>query len=113
VAKTGRLVKTGLLTGVHRSVKAGRVSGYQLGFSQVINPLYLAKKKSCSWLRGLRYGTRYLLGNLLYSIAPGPHIDRRGRLLGNLTALSYLLRCRIDPELVVTLKRLPARPGTR
>lgn len=52
---------------------------------------------------GRRLLTQNLLSNLARSVRPEPHIDRRGRLLGNALALADLVRGRIDPRRIETL----------
>ena len=46
---------------------------------------------------------RNLLANLVRSLWPEPHIDRRGRLRGNVLALRHLLTGRIEPEHILEL----------
>jgi hypothetical protein len=44
---------------------------------------------------------RNLTANLARSLWPVAHVDRRGRLKGNLLALSHLVRGRIEPKYVL------------
>jgi len=99
----GDVVGVDVIRGVHLGIKAGRVSGTRFGYSQVINPVYLVRKGTvpASFLVPLML--RNLAANLLHSIRPEPYIDRRGRLRGNLLALTHLLRGRIEPEYVIHL----------
>ncbi|SKA32916.1 glycosyltransferase family 2 protein [Consotaella salsifontis] len=97
----GKIVRLGRARGVHLGTKVGRGSGVRLGYSQIVNPLYLAHNS-----RGRIYPYGYALvrivrnlsANLLRSIRPEPYIDRRGRLRGNMTALGDVLRGRLEPE---------------
>lgn len=98
VAANGRIVKLDALRGVHMGTKAGRVNGMPFGYSQVINPLYLARKGSVSLLMAANLIARNLLANSGRLLWPEPWIDRQGRLLGNLIALWHLLSGRLSPE---------------
>ncbi|HYF08477.1 MAG TPA: glycosyltransferase [Acetobacteraceae bacterium] len=89
--------------GVHLGVKAGRVKGLRLGYSQVANPVYLARKGSYPWSHALWSAGRHLVINLLRSPVPEPHVDRFGRLRGNLIALVDLLRGRAAPARILDL----------
>lgn len=40
----GRLIKCASASGVHMGVKSGRVAGDRLGYSQVVNPIYMLRK---------------------------------------------------------------------
>lgn len=103
VARRGRLVETNLFAGVHLGVKSGRTSGRRLGYSQVVNPLYIAAKGNFAWRRAVAMVARNLAANVVRSIAPEPYIDRRGRLIGNLIALGELVRGRAHPVRVLGL----------
>jgi GT2 family glycosyltransferase len=91
------------LRGVHLGVKRGRVSGVRFGYSQVVNPLYLVRKGTGTgrWAANL-IGCN-LLANAALSLRPEPHVDRRGRLKGNLIAAGHLMRGRCDPEFIMRL----------
>lgn len=101
---TGRIVALKTLTGVHLGVKGGRVSGLRLGYSQVINPIYLMRKGTMSPGFGLRLIARNLAANLARSLKPEPWVDRRGRLRGNMIAAAHLLSGRIEPEYILQLQ---------
>jgi hypothetical protein len=94
----GRVVRINTALGVHLGVKRGRVSGRKLGYSQVINPLYLARKKTMPLRDALDHILRNVASNVVRSIAPEPWIDRRGRLSGNLIGLWDSVRGRLTPE---------------
>jgi GT2 family glycosyltransferase len=89
--------------GVHLGTKSGRVAGTRLGYSQVANAIYLARKGSYPWNRALRSAGRHLAMNAARSLRPEPHVDRLGRLRGNLIALGDLLRGRMHPMRVMDL----------
>lgn len=99
----GRLVLTHAFGGVHCGVKTGRSRGLPLGYSQVANPVYLARKGSMRPFRSARLIARNLIANHLRALAPEPWIDRRGRLRGNWLALTHALRGQLDPEHVLRL----------
>lgn len=104
MAKHGRIVSSDALQGVHLGTKVGRSSGVMLGYSQIINPLYLTKKGTMAPLRALSIMFRNSISNLLKSLRPEPEVDRIGRLKGNIRALGDLLRGRLRPEEVLNLK---------
>ncbi|MDI7924055.1 glycosyltransferase [Ferirhizobium litorale] len=94
----GRLVKSALAFGVHMGVKSGRVSGERLGYSQVINPLYLLTKGTMTLPRVADHIFRNAASNFGRATWPEPFVDRRGRARGNLLALADALRGRLEPE---------------
>ena len=98
LSRGGRLVRINTALGVHLGVKRGRVSGRKLGYSQVINPLYLVSKKTMPLRDALNHVLRNVGGNVVRSFAPEPWIDRRGRLGGNLIGLWDFVRGRLTPE---------------
>jgi glycosyltransferase involved in cell wall biosynthesis len=98
VAERGRAVKVSGALGVHLGVKRGRVSGVRLGYSQIINPIYLYRKGTMAPIAALTHILRNCLSNLVRSLFPEPYIDRRGRLRGNCIALLDAVRGQILPE---------------
>jgi GT2 family glycosyltransferase len=104
LAAFGKVVKIDAAFGVHLGTKLGRNSGLRLGYSQIANPLYLARKGAGYPLtRALEHMGRNLAMNIVHSPRPEPYVDRRGRLRGNLLALADLLRNRMSPERVLDL----------
>lgn len=99
----GRIVFAGNLRGVHLGTKGGRVSGVRLGYSQIVNPVYLIGKGTMTRGYGLRLICRNLAANIAKSIRPEPYIDRRGRLRGNLIGFAHVLTRRADPEYILKL----------
>lgn len=93
-----KLVKVGAALGVHMGVKRGRVSGIRLGYSQVVNPLYLRRKGTMRFNQVVRHMFRNMASNLVKSARPEPYIDRAGRLRGNMMGLLDVLRGRLTPE---------------
>jgi GT2 family glycosyltransferase len=103
LARFGRIVKVGSARGVHLGVKGGRQSGVRLGYSQVANPVYLARKKSVSWIYAISSMLSRSLKNLVRCAHPEPFVDRRGRLRGNLRAWGDLLKGKIGPGKILDL----------
>ncbi len=110
VAKAGgRCVKSGRAYGVHMGVKSGRISGERLGYSQIINPLYLLRKGTMTVGQVADQILRNLVSNFGRAIWPEPFIDRRGRVRGNIIALRDVLNGRLEPERAVTLPKRTIR----
>lgn len=103
LGRTGRVVQLASLRGVHLGVKSGRVSGRRLGYSQIVNPLYLVRKGTMPPRAAAKLMVRNMAANVARSIVPEPWIDRRGRLYGNLIGISHILKGRIEPEHVLRL----------
>jgi glycosyltransferase involved in cell wall biosynthesis/GT2 family glycosyltransferase len=106
----GRLVKSAEARGVHMGVKGGRVQGDRLGYSQVINPVYMLRKGTMTAVQVVDHVLRNVASNLAKAPRPEPFIDRRGRLRGNVLALIDLVRGRIEPERAA---RIEPRGGNR
>lgn len=103
VARKGPLVSTSRLRGVHMGARGGRTSGLRFGYSQIANPFYLVRKQTMPRGMALGLATRNLFANLRGSVRPEPHIDRRGRLRGNMLALIDIVRGRSDPRRILEL----------
>jgi GT2 family glycosyltransferase len=103
IARRGRVVRTNAFAGVHLGVTSSRSPGVRLGFSQIINPVYLVRKGTMRTGHAARIMVRNLLANHVRALAPEPHIDRRGRLIGNWFGLLHLATGRIDPERIWSL----------
>jgi GT2 family glycosyltransferase len=101
--KRGRIVKTHAFAGVHQGVKGGRTSGVRLGYSQVSNPLYLARKGTMKFSYALKIMGQNILANHLRSLKPEPWVDRLGRAKGNWIGIFDVLRGRLTPERIETL----------
>lgn len=97
-ARRGRLVYLGSLVGVHRGIRSGRVSGRRYGYSQVVNPWYLHRKGTMTAREAWSNIFKALLVNGARAFRPEKHIDRLGRLRGNLIGASLLLRGTCRPE---------------
>lgn len=95
----GKVVGATRLRGVHLGTKrSGRSPGRRLGYSQVANPVYLARKGTMHWRRALNQIGRNLLANSIRSFSPEPWVDRRGRLIGNMMAICDLVLGKSAPE---------------
>lgn len=94
----GVLLKLGAAIGVHLGIKSGRPSGRRLGYSQVVNPVYLRRKGTMSTACLVDHVARNVAANLVKSFRPEPHIDRRGRLAGNARAIFDLVVGSATPE---------------
>jgi glycosyltransferase involved in cell wall biosynthesis len=101
--KYGRIVNISTLLGVHLGIKSGRVSGVRLGYSQLVNPIYLIQKGTVSIPFAFNLMSRNVGSNVVRSFYPEPWVDRRGRLRGNLIAAWHLLGGHIEPEYVLKL----------
>ena len=102
-AKNGRLVECSLLAGVHLGLQSGRVSGKRYGYSQVVNAWYLYKKDALSLREASTNILKALLVNAAKAFWPENHIDRRGRLYGNLVGVVHLLSGACRPETAAEL----------
>jgi len=94
----GRQVRADALWGVHLAHRTARTSGVPLGYSQISNVVYIARKGGISPLFLAKIAAGNFLKNLLRAARPEPLIDRRGRLRGNLLAILDILRGRVTPE---------------
>ena len=99
----GAVMRLPALRGVHLGIKSGRVSGVRFGYSQIANPVYLIRKGSVPLRRGVAQISRNIAANVVKSLWPEPHVDRRGRLRGNLIAAYHLSRGRVEPEHILKL----------
>lgn len=103
IGACGRLALAEELRGVHLGIKRGRTSGKRFGYSQIANPVYLLGKRTIPRDRAYRIMWRNVAMNLIRSIRPEAHIDRRGRLAGNMIALRDLLLGYLRPERTLEL----------
>ncbi len=99
----GRIVKTNAFCGVHRGVTRGRTPGLALGFSQIVNPIYLAKKGTMRPAKALKLMAKNLLANHVKLLRPEAFIDRAGRVRGNWIGLLHLLSGKSDPGAILRL----------
>lgn len=93
----GTILRLGGARGVHLGAKIGRQPGRRLGYSQVVNSVYLARKGSYPWDHALRSIGRHLLANGVKSLRPEPEVDRWGRFRGNLRGVWHVLTGQAHP----------------
>lgn len=103
LGRHGTILRLAGARGVHLGVKQARTPGLRLGYSQVVNPIYLARKGTFPWSHAIPSAARHLAINAARSLFPEPHVDRFGRLRGNLLALLDLARGRVEPERALAL----------
>ena len=103
VERRGLFVRADDLWGVHLGHKQGRGSGVTLGYSQIANAVYLARKGTVPARFLADIASRNVVINALRSFKPEPFVDRRGRLRGNMIALRDLLLGRLAPERILEL----------
>jgi GT2 family glycosyltransferase len=103
IARGGRIVATHAFAGVHRGVKQGRSSGVRVGYSQVVNPVYLTRKGTMRLAYAFKIVSRNMAANLYRAFRPEPWVDRWGRVRGNWLGLFDLACGRVTPERIVRL----------
>ncbi|MFW2513782.1 glycosyltransferase family 2 protein [Demequina sp. SO4-13] len=89
---------------VHRgATSGGRTNHVRLGYSQFMNPVYLARKGSFPlWLSAWEIFRPVSRNVVLAAVGPQSHW-RRERVRGNLLALRDAARMRIKPERIIDL----------
>jgi glycosyltransferase involved in cell wall biosynthesis len=103
LSRSGRIVKTNVAWGIHLGTKRGKGSEVGFGYSQIVNPAYIARKGNMPRAGAFWLAVRNLLANVLKSIHPESYVDRRGRLRGNLIGIAHLLTGRLTPEYVLKI----------
>ncbi|WP_245643684.1 glycosyltransferase family 2 protein [Paraburkholderia oxyphila] len=98
LAKRGAIVYCDYVLGVHLGLRGGRVSGRRFGYSQVVNAMYLCHKGVMSRKEATSNILRALSMNCVKSVRPEAHLDRRGRLIGNVIGIADLCVGAIRPE---------------
>lgn len=99
----GRLVRTDAFAGVHRGVKGARTSGTKLGYSQIVNPLYLSRKGTMPPRYAAKIMVNNVLANHLKALRPEPWVDRWGRVRGNWRGVWHVLTGRDDPRHILDM----------
>ena len=95
----GKVAKYGCAQIVHLGTKSGRVSERRVGFSQIMNSYYIARKSNLTYRKMfLSYWAKPFLSNLTMCMLPQRYMNRRERLIGNLKALAAVLQGRCAPE---------------
>lgn len=103
LGRHGRILRLAGARGVHLGTKLGRTPGRRLGYSQVANSVYLARKGTYPWSHALPSLLRHTLKNALRAPWPEPWADRWGRFRGNLIALADWARGRVTPGRILEL----------
>lgn len=103
VARGRPIVRLRGLKGVHLGVKGGRANGLRVGYSQIANPAYLVRKGTGDIIWAINLICKNLLANAVLGLFPERHVDRVGRLKGNLIAIGHLARGRLNPEFILRL----------
>jgi glycosyltransferase involved in cell wall biosynthesis len=95
----GKIISTDLVWGVHLGVTNARASGLKFGYSQVVNPWYLMRKGIIKRIDALMRISRGFAGNAIMVLAfKKSHVDRLGRLKGNLMGIKDIIVGRWAPE---------------
>ena len=89
---------TDALWGVHLGIKGARVSGASFGYSQVVNPWYLFNKGVATSLKTGSYIVHAIATNAIMCLIRNNHVDRFGRLKGNLLGIADIIRGSWRPE---------------
>jgi glycosyltransferase involved in cell wall biosynthesis len=91
---------------VHLGWRGSRISGKRMGYSQIINPIYLWRKSRVFSLRHIlvQYWTRCLIANVIGAVWGKPQDDRLNRLRGNTLAMWHLIKGRCDPMAINQLQ---------
>ena len=105
---------------VHLGSRSGRIGGVRMGFSTIVNPLYLWKKNRAFSLPYIfaQYWSRCLIGNVLGLLTRDSEYDRAGLLKGNFLGLLHLLSGKCDPAHILKLDgnsvgRLPQNENSK
>lgn len=95
---------------VHLGSRSGRIGGVRMGFSEIVNPVYLWAKNKTFAFRYIvmQYWLRCVAGNILGILMRDSEYDRIGLLKGNLIGFRHLLSGRCDPSHIT---RLPSNAG--
>lgn len=102
--RAGPLVHVADCRMVHRAAASGgRTNHRRLGYSQVMNAVYLRRKGSFPYWLAAQQIARPTLKNIALSIAGKSATWRRQRLGGNLIATKDVLRGRITPERILDI----------
>ncbi|GAA4773559.1 glycosyltransferase [Stakelama sediminis] len=103
LSRRGEMISTSSVTGIHLGSRGGRLPGKRLGYSQIANIVYLWRKGTMRPGLGQRLIAQNVLSNIARSIRPERHIDRRGRLMGNMLACFDLARGRLDTRRIESM----------
>jgi len=105
ISVQGKVIRTTAFAGVHRGVTKGRTPGKAMGFSQIVNPVYLVRKGTMTPKKALTLIIKNVLANHAKFFQPEPFVDRRGRLLGNWLGVLHLLQGKTDPTFILSCRK--------
>ena len=90
---------------VHLGSRSGRIGGVRMGFSEIINPIYLWNKNRTFPLHYIiiQYWIRCLVGNVLGILTRDSEYDRTGLLKGNLIGFRHLISGSWDPKYIAEI----------
>ena len=90
---------------VHLGTRSGRIGGVRMGFSEIINPIYLWSKNRTFPLHYIvvQYWIRCLIGNVLGILTRDSEYDRHGLLKGNLIGFRHLISGSWDPKYIAEI----------
>jgi len=90
---------------VHLGARSGRIGGVRMGFSEIINPIYLWNKNRTFPLHYIivQYWLRCVVGNVLGILTRDSEYDRPGLLRGNLIGFRYLISGSWDPKYIAEI----------
>lgn len=99
IAQFGKCIYLSGAVGAHMGHKGGRISGLRYGYSQVANPLFIAKKgNGFTYVMAIKMFVKNIIVNVVKSFYPEAYIDRKGRLKGNAIAIKDLITSCLDPR---------------
>lgn len=89
--------------GVHLGTSSGRTSGVRFGYSQIANPIYLAKKGSMPWAVARKMMAKNIAANIFKTLTRVKIKDYPGRLKGNIRAIIHLILWKLNPQRVLDI----------
>jgi len=101
MAARAKTIWTNTVWGVHLGSNRGRVSGFKFGYSQVVNAWYLMTKGILKPRELCGYVLFGLGANAVGIILSNSHVDRYGRLKGNIVGIIDIILNRWAPERIV------------
>jgi GT2 family glycosyltransferase len=102
--KYGEIVLCHNSLAVHLGWKGGRMPGKKMGYSQIVNPLYLWRKNRFPSLTTVicRHWFRHIAANVVGSVIRDRDVDRPGLLIGNMVAVKDVMLGRAHPTLILS-----------
>jgi hypothetical protein len=98
--KFGDVVENPRALSVHIEVASGRISLDKRGYSDIVNPIYIAMKNAVGIRRALWDALRLTLRNAMVAVSS----PEKGRFFGNLAGWRKILLGRIEPEYILKMK---------